>query len=365
MLNPTEILTWLEANVKGMRRSRAKTLADIVPAAMALHGVGVLELGRAMETGTTCKHNIKRVNRFLGNAALEVEALAEGIFQAFAPASGRVLVLADWTDVVNGKLLVFSLPANGRSIPLYVKSVAKKAGDGAMIRAENEALQALQRICRSRFEVVVVADRGFGNQRWIPGVAGLGFHFVQRVSSVFFAETEGYIGKLDELDLRHEAHVRDWGRGTLGEDQAIKGRLVTAFDPEAKEPWLLVTDLDGVSVHEIVSIYRRRWWIETTFRDKKNRDWGLGLASVALKAHQRYERLFCIVALAFIFLTAHGAAAEAEGFDKGCKANTRKIRTLNLLRLGYLFIRRCGAQLDFALLELRRLATLQRAPNWG
>jgi len=84
-----------------------------------------------------------------------------------------------------------------------------------------------------------------------------------------------------------------------------------------------------------------------------------------LKNYHRYERLFYIVALAFIFLVAHGAAAEAKGFDKGCKANTRKVRVLNLLRLGHIFIRKCGAQFRYALLVLRRLATLDRAPNWG
>ena len=144
MLSPVEILAWLEENVKGMRRSRMKTLADIVPAAMEFRGVGVLSLGRAMETDTTCKHNIKRVNRFLGNEAFEGEALAKGIFEAFVPESARALVLADWTDVPKGKLLLFSLPANGRSIPFFTKVVAKKAGDGAMVRAENEALEALQ-----------------------------------------------------------------------------------------------------------------------------------------------------------------------------------------------------------------------------
>ena len=365
MLNPEDILTWMEANVKDMRRSRMKTLAAIIPAAMDLFGVGVLALGRSMQTETTCKHNIKRVNRFLGNEALEGEALAQGIFEAFVPDVGRALVLADWTDVPNGKLLVFSLPANGRSIPFFTMVVAKKAGEGAMIRAENKALAALQRICRNGPEITLVADRGFGNQRWIPCAKGLGFHFVQRVSGMFYAETEHYIGKLDEMNLRGKTRIRDWGRGTLGEDQVIEGRLVTAFDPDAKEPWYLITDLDDASLEEVVSIYRRRWWIETTFRDKKNRDWGLGLAQVKLKDHRRYERLFYIVALAFTFLSAHGAAAEAEGFDKGCKANTRKIRVLNLLRLGHIFIRQQGAQLEFAVAALRQLATLERAPNWG
>jgi hypothetical protein len=332
---------------------------------MDLCGVGVLALGRAMRTTTSCKHNIKRVNLFLGNGGLEAEALAQAIFEFFVPETERALVLADWTDVANGKLLVFSLPANGRSIPFFTKVVAKKAGEGALIRAENEALAALQRICRNGPELTVVADRGFGNQRWIPGVKGLGFHFVQRVSGVFYAETERYIGKLEEMNLRRGARIRDWGQGTLGEDQQIRGRLVTAFDPEAKEPWFLVTDLNDASAKEVVDIYRRRWWIETTFRDNKNRDWGLGLSNVTLKDYRRYERLFYIVALAFTFLSAHGAVAEAEGFDKGYKANTRKIRVLNLLRLGYIFIRQQGAHFEYALQALRRLAMLNYAPNWG
>lgn len=365
MLSPKKILALLETNVKGMRRSRAKTLATIVPAAMMMLGVGVLALGRAMQTGTTGKHNIKRVNRFLGNSALETEALALAIFEMFAPASGRILLLADWTDVANGKLLVFSVPANGRSIPFFAKAVAKKAGEGAMVRCENEALEALARICRNRSDVIVVADRGFGNQRWIPKVKGLGFHYVQRVANVFFVDTEHYIGKLEDMNLRRGARVRDWGEGTLGEDERIKGRLITAFDPDAKEPWYLVTDLDDASMREVVNIYRRRWWIETTFRDHKNRHWGLGLANVVLKEHQRYERLFYIVALAFILLMAHGAAAEQCGFDKHCKANTRKTRVLNLVRLGYHYIRCRGAQLEPPLRALRHLATLDHAPNWG
>lgn len=366
MLSPERILTWLETNVNGMRRSRMKTLSAIVPAAMELCGVGLLALGRSMYTGTTAKHNIKRVGRFLGNEAVESTAIARGLFNDFAPKQGQVEVLADWTDVANGKMLVFSLPCNGRSVPFFTKVVAKKAGEGALIRAENEALEQLGEICCDRRDdIVMVADRGFGNQRWLGAVVRQGFHFVQRLSCVFFADTEHYIGNLRDLDLRRGKRVRDWGHGTLGEDQAIHGRLVTAYDKKAKEPWYLVTDLDEAPVNNIVNTYRRRWWIETLFRDKKNRDWGLGLSTVHLKDYRRYERLFYIVALAFIFLSAHGAAAEAEGFDRGLKANTRKTRVINLLRMGYYFIKQRGQQFDYALEALRQLVTEMEAPNWG
>ena len=67
-----------------------------------------------MRSETAAKHNIKQVGRFLGNTAFESASIAQAIFNAFAPKRGRVFVLAGWTDVANGKLLVFALPCNGR-----------------------------------------------------------------------------------------------------------------------------------------------------------------------------------------------------------------------------------------------------------
>jgi len=365
MLSPEEILSWLVKNVKGMRLSRIKALAAIVPAATRLCGVGVLSLGRSMDTGTTAKHNIKRVGRFLSNSCVESVALAQAIFNAFAPTQGPVLVLSDWTDVVNGKLLVFALPCNGRSLPFFVSVVPKNAGEGALMRAENEALQTLRSICADRREIILVADRGFGNQRWIQAVRAQGFHFVQRFSCVFNVDTEHYIGALRDLNLRRGKPIRDWGSGTIGDDEAIEGRLITAYDPQAKEPWYLVTDCADMPMQNVVSVYRRRWWIETLFRDKKNRDWGLGLANVNLKDYTRYERLFYIVALAFILLTGHGAIAEAQGFDRGLKANTCPTRVLNLLRIGYHFICKEKTDIDYAVTLLQEYAKRNCAQNWG
>lgn len=365
MLSPDTILTWLKCNVNGIRLSRMKTLSDVVPGAMHMRGVGTHDLGRLMPSGTSAKHSIKRVNRFLGNAKLECTAIAKGIFDAFAPKRDRVLVLADWTDVTNGKLLVFSMPCNGRSIPFYTKVVPKNAGKGVLKQAEMDGLKELERICDNRSEVIIVADRGFGNKRWLAEVRALGFHFVQRLSSVFHVDTERYIGALGEMDLRKKAKARNWGRGTIGEDQVIKGMLITTYDPKAKEPWYLITDLDDIAAEDVVKIYRQRWWIETTFRDGKNRAWGLGLDVVNLKNYKRYERLFYIVALAFIFLSAHGAVAEMNGFANSLKANTRKTRVLNLIRTGNLYILRHGANLNKATRALRKLATLTNAPNWG
>jgi len=41
-----------------------------------------------------------------------------------------------------------------------------------------------------------------------------------------------------------------------------------AYNSKATDPWRLVTDLDDAE--EVVSTYRRRWWIEIVFRDSKS-----------------------------------------------------------------------------------------------
>ena len=130
MYDPEHILAWLEENVEGMRRSRAKSLAVIAAGAMRMNGSGVLALGRAMDGPTRPKHRIKRVDRFLGNRQIEVDLVNEALFHQFRPHEEPV-VLADWTDRHRFQQLVLALPRDGRAIPFYSVTVEKGDGTGA------------------------------------------------------------------------------------------------------------------------------------------------------------------------------------------------------------------------------------------
>ncbi len=73
-------------------------------------------------------------------------------------------------------------------------------------------------------------------------------------------------------------------------------------------------------------LYARRMWIEATFRDLKNRNWGMGLDNVHLSEPARHDRHCIILALAYAFLCAFGATAELLDIDRHYKANTRNGR---------------------------------------
>lgn len=360
MYDPSHILSWLEEKVESMRRSRAKTLASIVGGAMRMQGSGVLALGRAMDGPVAAKHRIKRVDRFLGNEQVEIDLVNEAIFHQFRP-DDMPVVLADWTDRQAFQQLVFALPRDGRAIPFLSITVEKGDGSGAhvglMIEAEEEALATLAQFCGCHIRPIIIADRGFGNTRWLDNIQNRGWYFVQRIKRELYVETEHYTGNLYELGIRRGWRARDWGWGTITNQHRGHQRLITIYDREAKEPWLLVTNLTQPTPMQVVKLYRRRMWIEAMFRDLKNRNWGLGMDNVRLTNEGRFDRHFLVLCLAYIFLFAFGAAAESAGVGDELKANTVSQRVLSLARIGNYFIQSAQLAIPIAIQALLELPT--------
>jgi hypothetical protein len=338
MYDPRKIVTWCEENFQSMRGSRRKTLAALVGGAMKMQGTGVLALGRAMQGDAFAKHRIKRVDRFLGNSGVEVNAAFSALFSALRGSHKRPVVLADWTDRRAYEQLVFALSKNGRALPFLWVTIKKAdfedATKGLKIQAEEDALALLKALCPAGVRPVIIADRGFGNARWLGQIQKWGWCFVQRLAKNHQVETTGFIGVLSELGIRRGWRPRDWGWGTLGEKKTGWMRLVTVYDREAKGPWYLVTNIEDTKAEAVVALYAKRMWIEAMFRDLKSRKWGLGIDDVKLTDAARTTRHFLVVAIAYILLCAIGAVAEMKKIARTLKANTVNRRTLALAAIG-------------------------------
>ena len=165
------------------------------------------------------------------------------------------------------------------------------------------------------------------------------------------------MGTLKELGIRRGRRAKDWGWGTMDEQEFGPIRLVSVFERDSEEAWYLVTSLEFDSPAQIVRLYKRRMWTEAMFRDLKNRDWGMGLDHVRLSEAARHDRHFSILALAYVLLCAFGAAAEALGIAQQLKANTRKDRVMNLARIGSYFLQLYFCALPQAFAALRALPT--------
>ena len=330
---PYAIFRWIEENVKPMRRSRQKTLADIVSAALRLNGTGVLALGRGLPGHTAPKHAIKRVWRFFRNPRLEVDAVQLSLAHLLAPKQVPVVILLDWTEYGDYKTLSAALPRDGRSLAIWWKTIGKDSGEGTMVDVEKQALWALRDLFPFRTDLILIADRGFGNTRWIGDIQKWGWGFVQRVSQSVYVENETYCRALKDLPVPRQSGSLDWGEMTLTRENGLCVRLVTTWDKKAKEPWYLVTNLTNIP-QKITRLYLRRMWIEEEYRDLKNRKWGLGFDESYLSAPEREDRRWCVLAIAHLFLMAYGAAAEQADLAKRFLPNTPREREISLARLG-------------------------------
>lgn len=345
MFGPAKIMKWFAQNLQAVRLSRRKTLAHVVAGAMKMKGVGVLALGRAMDGPVEAKHRIKRVDRFLGNEEVELLEISETLFNVLRGSETHPIILVDWTDRQAFEQLVFSITKDGRSMPFLAFTIEstrfEAESEGRKIVTEHEALRQFHAMCPPNVQPIIVADRGFGNERWIRQIAKWGWCFVQRLSKQHYVETEQHIGTLPELGIRKGYRPKDWGWGTMGdnnEEGKTRLRLVTVYDREADEPWYLITNIEDTEPASIVRLYKKRMWTEAMFRDLKNRKWGLGLDSVRLTTVQRTATHFMIVILAYLLLCAFGAFAEVQNFGEGLKANTVNKRVLSLAAIGNHFI---------------------------
>lgn len=333
MLSPEAIISWLSTRVNGMRRSRLKTLAALVSAAMRRVGVGVLALGRAMPSAAGAKHRIKRVWRFLRNPMVEIPAVLSALMASAVPRRGPLVVLVDWTDLPPYRSLMLALARDGRSVPLFSKTI--EICGGSMVAAEEQALAFLARCAPAGRRVIVVADRGFGHGRWIGAVAARGWSYVVRLRKQMLVCTGTAYCKLAHLGLRRGSAARHWGHVTLSDYRPTPTRLVSRWQRDAAEPWYLATNL-SCSADAVMVLYARRMWIEATIRDLKNRSWGLGAGQVRLSSAERHDRHFLVIFVAYFLLSAFGAAAEARGLDRQMKANTVSARVLSLATIGFL-----------------------------
>ena len=349
MFGPSKIMRWFDNNLQMVRRSRRKTLACIVAGAMKMKGIGVLALGRSMDGPVFAKHRIKRVDRFLANQQLESLEICSTLFNILRGQQKRPIVLVDWTDRHAYEQLVFSITKDGRSMPFYavtIKSTHFKAKtEGVKIRAEQKALQQFHAMCPTDVTPIIIADRGFGNERWISDVTKWGWRFVQRLSKQHYVETEYHIGSLPELGIRKGYLPKDWGWGAMGdndEENKTRFRLVSAYERDADEPWYLITNIEDTATEQVVTLYKKRMWTEAMFRDLKSRKWGLGMDEVKLSTIERTEIHFLIVIIAYILLCAFGAFAEAQNFGESLKANTVNKRVLSLAAIGNRFVEFIG-----------------------
>jgi hypothetical protein len=311
------------------------TLGVISSASLAVNTIGQ---GLALARGRLTKHAIKQVDRMLSNPGIDVGELTKRWVPYVVGQRPNIVVAMDWTDfdADNQATIMLSLVSkHGRSTPLLWLTVDKATLKNHRNAYEYRVLEQLAEALPADVNVLIVADRGFGDQKLYRFLTEeLKFDYLIRFrGNIAVTSAEG--------ETRPAA---DWV-GVGGRPRTLRNASVTAESyqvgtvvcvhaKDMKEPWCLAASTTTDTAKQLMTTYGKRWGIESGFRDTKDLRFGMGMASIRVSTPERRDRLWLLNAFAVVLLTLLGAAGEALGYDRHLKSNTSKTRTHSLFRQG-------------------------------
>ena len=315
-------------------------------------------LGRAVATHSKVKHGIKRVDRLLGNQAIDPKDFYRAI-AAQAVRNSRPHVLVDWSEAGNELcMLTAAVPMVGRALVVYSETHPERRLSHPRIEAA--FLRALRGVLPPNCRPIIVTDAGF-RRPFFKQVRALGWDYVGRIrnSVMVRASSDQPWQRSTALFGFARRRPRDLGSWQLVRKHAYEARIVAvdgrsrrARRPPravrrrvpakraaalAREPWVLVTSLDKkeCTAEQVVLIYKQRMLIEETFRDEKSHHFGWGFEDCRTRSTARVDKYILIATLATLVAVLVGLALETARRHHAFQANTvRSRRVLSLLTLG-------------------------------
>lgn len=367
-MSPGTIIAWVLSVATALRKSQAKTLAELVAAAIPTERISLANLGRAMAGPARCKHKIKRAQRFIANRRV---AVADGMAGAIGRLTrGRrepLVVALDWVEVRAFHTLVAAAVAGGRSVPLLWASYPEWELHKSQNNLEEGLIRLLRALVPPRVRIILLADRGFGRAELARTLLGLpDVSFVLRVKPQVKVRHPKFTGKLIDYPVRRGMRrVLRGARFRAKEpvDVNVVIRWKKGLPEHRDEPWFLVTDLSKPSAVQLTELYGKRMGIEEFFRDGKSLRNGFALRHTQVTTAPRFDRLILLVVLAYLLLTGLGLRALAQ-CRPGAWSSTNRGQPCSAAVVGR-SVRGWFRLSPAAALAAILAATITAAPKWG
>lgn len=309
-------------------------LGVLEAATLGIHAIG---RGLAAAKGLNRKHATKQIDRLMSNGKLHLWRLFASWVRFVVGPRTELVVAMDWTEFDaddQATICLYLITRHGRATPLIWHTVYKSTLEGHRNGYEDEVLDCLKSALPEGVRAMIIADRGFGDQKRYEQLTGLGFDFIVRFrQDILVADQFG-----DQRPA--SAWLHETGRARLLKDMAVTAdcyivpAVVVVHDKRMKDSWCLATNRSDLSAAEIVKLYGKRFTIEETFRDTKDVHFGMGLKATHIGDSARRDRLLLLGAMAHALLTLLGAAGERAGMDRMLKVNTSKQRQHSLYNQG-------------------------------
>jgi len=351
----------------------AKRLASLLAAVEAVVSGSRLtlsDMGRGLSGSVAVKHNIKRVDRLLGNSALhtEVPRLYEVLVRQCLEGISTPLIVIDWSDLTadrHWQLLRASVAIEGRSMTLYEQVHTQSRATSP--RVHKAFLAKLATMLPTGCIPILITDAGF-RSLWFNLVNRMGWYWIGRIRNrdMISPEDGDTWSGCKTLYPLATAKAKSLGQFNYVRNHPLLCRLVLIKHPHQKrhrksrlgkrvhssrslkharaqrEPWLLAASpkLNHLSAQAIVAVYAQRMQIEESFRDLKSEQFGLGFSCNRSTQKNRLGVLLLVASLALFVLRLIGEVGKAKQMEFKFQSNTRRSRpVLSVINLALQLVR--------------------------
>jgi hypothetical protein len=346
----------LSSNAPEIHAKRLASLLAAVESVVLGSRLTLSDIGRGLHGRVAVKHNIKRIDRLLGNDSLHIEMpkLYEALVRQHLTGIAMPLIVVDWSDLTADRqwqLLRASVAIEGRSMTLYEEVHPQLKATSLSVH--QAFLTRLATMLPSGCVPILITDAGFRGT-WFKLVNRMGWYWIGRIRNrdmVSPANTAVWAGcktlyplataqaqSLGQFDyVRNHPMPCRWvlikrieqGRhkkGKLGKRVHSNQSLKSAR--AQREPWLLAVSpkLGQLSAQAVVAVYAQRMQIEESFRDLKSERFGLGFSANRSTQRNRLGVLLLIASLASFVLRLIGEVGKMRQMEFQFQSNTRRSR---------------------------------------
>jgi hypothetical protein len=281
----------------------------VVKGLMGAVSASVADISRSLAkiNGKAFRTNEKLVNRLLQDLDFQIN---DNLFRRYInllfdiiierglqKLGDNILIMVDYTtDTDDFLILMASVNFGGRSVPLYfsMRSYPKRKGQSDQKKMERAFLRELRHVLSKKYTYTIVADRGFGNDRFAQLCVEFGFDYVLRVC--------------DNLNIKienNQLNLKDF----MGQNKSFTAH-VCAWNKEANfevktqnnSTWFIFSSLP--LDESFSAIYQKRFAIEKCFQDQKSS--GFNIEKTKIRKYDRFKRLYFTMCLAQLFTVILG-----------------------------------------------------------
>lgn len=391
---PTMLNHFLPDVLSHMHKYRQQAVCAATLSAVKAQQVTVTGLGRGIKNHVHTKHNVKRMDRLIGNTHINDERIVsyQQLASKLLKGVKHPVILVD-ASYLNERQDWMTLRAaivlGGRALPIYDEVHAQSEDNHP--KMHRRFLRRLQMILPDDSQPILISDAGF-RVPWFKKVEAMGWHWLGRLRNRTTYQTPGgqWMGCktlyeqathhpqfLGELVITKSNPISCFGalykkpkKGRISKNLDGSRRVSGGNESSARrerEPWLLVGNLPThlANAAAMVGIYRLRMQIEEGFRDGKNHMLGFSLGQSGTRCMSRFEVLLLINALALWVCFWIGRVAYLQGWQRHFQANTvRNKRVLSYVYLGRELADHPAYQITKSMLRKALIDVNRRQHSW-